>query len=379
MNSSKPGVPPLVPGAGEAQTRAILGAMRAVAETGGPASADDRRALASADQYMFGHPAPFVFDNLARGSPEDLAAALAGSDLARDALKFLTVMALVDGRLDKAKITEVMRYAAALGVEARHLDEVREATQGRLREALADMTRCNMASITNRPWTGGDATDWLLPYKGAGADPVLAARFETLAALPDESFGRRFWRHFKENRYSFPGDPQALNAGFCVPHDSAHVLTGYNTTPRGEILVSTFTAAMHPEYPMAGHVLPVIFSWHLRTQINPVAGEAGGALDPMNSGTPGPAARRPRSTPSRRAGISGTTPRRPSRRFANAGRSRRVAWKKWPDFEKPASGVLGRGPQSGTFDAVRGRPPQQAWPVYWKGPALAAAGTPCSS
>ena len=36
--------PPLLPGASRAQTTAILGAMRAVAETGGPASRDDRLA-----------------------------------------------------------------------------------------------------------------------------------------------------------------------------------------------------------------------------------------------------------------------------------------------------------------------------------------------
>jgi hypothetical protein len=58
------------------------------------------------------------------------------------------------------------------------------------------------------------------------------------------------------------------------------VLTGYDTTPRGELLVSTFTAAMHPRYPMAGHVLPVIFSWHLKMQINAVAKDAARALDP---------------------------------------------------------------------------------------------------
>jgi hypothetical protein len=65
-----------------------------------------------------------------------------------------------------------------------------------------------------------------------------------------------------------------------VPHDSVHVLTGYDTKPRGELLASTFTAAMHPKYPMAGHVLPVIFSWHLGVQINEVARDASGALDP---------------------------------------------------------------------------------------------------
>ena len=59
-----------------------------------------------------------------------------------------------------------------------------------------------------------------------------------------------------------------------------HVLTGYDTTPGGEILASTFTATTHNAYPMAGHVLPVIFSWHLKAQINAVAGSAAGALDP---------------------------------------------------------------------------------------------------
>jgi hypothetical protein len=49
---------------------------------------------------------------------------------------------------------------------------------------------------------------------------------------------------------------------------------------RGEILASTFTASMHHDYPMAGHVLPVIFSWHLNVQINKVAGAYAGALDP---------------------------------------------------------------------------------------------------
>jgi hypothetical protein len=42
-------------------------------------------------------------------APAALASALAGSDLGRDALKFLTVMAFVDGSLDKAKIASVLR------------------------------------------------------------------------------------------------------------------------------------------------------------------------------------------------------------------------------------------------------------------------------
>ena len=58
------------------------------------------------------------------------------------------------------------------------------------------------------------------------------------------------------------------------------MLTGYDTTPHGEVLVSTFTAAMHRQEPMSGHILPVIFSWHLGIQLNAVAKSATGALDP---------------------------------------------------------------------------------------------------
>ena len=35
---------------------------------------------------------------------------------------------------------------------------------------------------------------------------------------------------------------------------------------------------------MAGSILPVIFIWHLKVQINAVAGETAGALDPRAFG-----------------------------------------------------------------------------------------------
>jgi hypothetical protein len=260
------------------QSLTILGAMRAVAETDGPATEADRRALASADRYLFGQSTPVAFASLAAVTPAALAAALPEPALREDALRFLTVMAFVPGRLDGAKIDHVLRYAAALGIAEHYLDEIKDAAHQRLQSALADMIRCNMESITNAPWSG-DANRWLLPYADA-PDPALLKRFKALNTLPPESLGHAFWAHYQRNRYVFPGDPKGVNAAFIVPHDTTHVLTGYDTDPRGEILVSTFTAAMHRLYPMAGHVLPVIFSWHLGVQLNPVAKDATGGLDP---------------------------------------------------------------------------------------------------
>ena len=91
---------------------------------------------------------------------------------------------------------------------------------------------------------------------------------------------RRSGSSTRQTAIRFPGDPGALNAAFATPHDSTHVISGYDTSYRGEILVSTFTAGMHPINPMAGHILPVIFNGHLGVKFNDVATPATGGLDP---------------------------------------------------------------------------------------------------
>lgn len=273
-------VNPFVAGATPAQIAAILGAMRAVAETNGALSEADNRTLAGASLYLFGQRQPLDAANLIAVTPAALATVIPDPALRENALKFVTIMAFVDGRLDKAKIDKVTDYANAFGLHEGYIDDIAEAAQGHVQEALAHMVRSNLESITGKDWSAdADETAWLVPYKDK-PEPELIARFEQLAQLTPGTFGHAFYEHYRSNGYDFPGAPNGLNFAFGVPHDSAHVLSGYNTTARGELLVSTFTAGMHPHLPMAGHILPVIFSWHLDIQINPVAKSARGAFDP---------------------------------------------------------------------------------------------------
>jgi hypothetical protein len=115
---------------------------------------------------------------------------------------------------------------------------------------------------------------------GANAAPALVARYEALGKLPQNTFGKTLWDFDKLNGYPFPGDPQVLNAAFGTPHDSTHLISGYDTSARGELLVSTFTAGMHPINPMSGHMLPVIFFFHFGEQLNDVGHAGKGGLDP---------------------------------------------------------------------------------------------------
>jgi hypothetical protein len=237
--------------------------------------------ILAAGRYLLRRPGLGDIDTLPAVDPADLVAALKGEgELAREAVKYLAVMALVDGSLDHGKLARVLEYARALGVEADYLTDLVEAASGHLAWATADMWRKNFDSVISRSSKGLDPAKWIRPYDGANSDPVLVARYEALGKLPQNTFGKALWDFDKQNGYPFPGDPQALNATFGTPHDSTHVISGYDTSARGELLVSTFTAGMHPINPMSGHILPVIFFFHFGEQINDVGHAGKGGLDP---------------------------------------------------------------------------------------------------
>ena len=71
-------------------------------------------------------------------------------------MKYLVIMALVDGVLDEAKIARVLEYSRALDVEADYLTELVEAASGHMSWVVADMTRKNFDSVISRSSEGID-------------------------------------------------------------------------------------------------------------------------------------------------------------------------------------------------------------------------------
>ena len=260
----------------------ILGAMRQVALAGGHTIGHaDTASILAAARYLLRRADLSDLGTLPAAEPGDLVAILKDRELAAEAVKYLAIMVMVDGVLDSDKLTRVLAYARALDVEAAYLTEMVEAASGHLEWVVADMTMRNAESVVSEAWgSRPDPAKWILPYKNDKADSALVARYEALGKLPQNTFGKALWDFDKKNGYPFPGESAALNAVFATPHDATHVISGYDTSYRGEILVSTFTAAMHPINPMAGHILPVIFNGHLGVKFNDVATPARGGFDP---------------------------------------------------------------------------------------------------
>ncbi|MBI2716169.1 MAG: hypothetical protein HYX37_17190 [Rhizobiales bacterium] len=267
---------------GHRESDAILGAMRQVALAGGQAISDaDTTSVLAAGRYLLRRRDLLDIGTLPAVEPSDLVAALrTDPELAREAVKYLAVMALIDGTIDHRKLARVLEYSRALDIEADYLTDLVEAASGHLAWAIADLNRKNFDSIVSGSSKDLDPDTWILPYVGDKADPALVARYEALGRLPQNTFGKALWDFDKANGYAFPGDPKALNTVFGTPHDATHVISGYDTSSRGEILVSTFTAGMHPITPVSGHILLVLFIFHLGVKMNDVGNTTKGGLDP---------------------------------------------------------------------------------------------------
>jgi hypothetical protein len=261
------------------QAVAIARAMTCVATGDGAymLSAVDTTAIEACYHVMLHRSEPLDVGRLAPIAPAELADLVGGGGVGEHTVQFLAVVALIDGSVRPERIDAVARYSEALGLHEDYLDELIAAAEGRLQWAIADMSRRNVVSITDGRLRPDDFALW--PYRDV-PDPTLADRYRGLGVLPRRTLGAEFHRWYTTHGFAFPGEPAAVNEAFTCPHDSTHLLSGYSTSPQGELLVSTFTAGMHPLEPMAGHVLPVIFSWHLGIELNPVAGSWTGALHP---------------------------------------------------------------------------------------------------
>lgn len=265
------------------QALAVLGAARAVVDH--VPDPDDPRVgrgealLVAAGALLFEPPVDVDPAALEPVGPEALASIVSGEATRRHAAALIAVASLADGRADPARLREVVRYAHHLGVHEGWVRDLLEVARGHLAWAMGDMARRNVSTFPGLA-PAADALPDMFPYEGTSdADRELAARFAALEHLAPTTFGHAFSRHFRRHGFGFPGQAGAFNGAFAVPHDGLHVLAGYSTSLQGELLVSTFTGAMHHRDSLRAHLLPVIFEWHVGQEVNGIGAQRG-ALDP---------------------------------------------------------------------------------------------------
>jgi len=258
----------------------VLGALRQVATAHGadPLSEIDASLLVAVHHLVFGRAEPIDLDALPSPAPATLAEGLRGTEVHSDVAKCCVVAALTDGVIDADRLILATVYADALGVHGGFVEDAAALAHGEVQFAMGDMLRRNVESFVNGPATVNPEA-WIHPYTQR-PNPELNERYRALASSREGTLGHAFFHWYDDHGFAFPGVPEALSEEFSTPHDTAHLLSGYDTTQQGELLVSTFTSALHRRDSMAAHVMPVILSWHVGLALNSVAGASHHAFDP---------------------------------------------------------------------------------------------------
>ena len=156
----------------------------------------------------------------------------------------LLVVAAIDGEVTAPELAAIREYAAALSVSEPRLANLKQIADGHFRLAKMDLLRkSDMIHVAARKAceARGVRGLWNLATSmyGLSTDPELAWRYKSLGLLPEGTFGRAYWAHMTQRRYSLPGEPMAFPEEL-VKHDLAHVLGGYDTDPTGECEVVAF-------------------------------------------------------------------------------------------------------------------------------------------
>lgn len=263
----------------------LLSAMKDVATAHGkqtltPLQQSSLRAVYS---QVFGHEDELQLTHLIDTPLSGFSQVIPDAIKAEYVLRFLVITALMDKTIDREKILTVLDYAKAANIYPHYLNQLNKTLEGDFQWLIKDIMRKNLESFDIFPniQDEKDIENWLFPYRGDKKNPQLAERYESLRYLPEESFGHHIWMQFKTNNYKFPGEEEGANYEFIMPHDSIHVLSEYDTSPYGELLVSVFTSTMLEKNSIDGHVIPVMYSFYLGIKLNELAGSAQVEIDPF--------------------------------------------------------------------------------------------------
>ena len=170
-------------------------------------------------------------------------------------LEVLAVAALVDGELNGPRIDRVLDFAGALGSDSHWLGDLALSKDDDL--ARSSPTWVTEPAERHRRTVGlaqsTTSTTGSCPMTATGPMPDWPTATGRWPNCPPGRSGTSSGRS-TTGTIRLPGQPGAVNEMFATPHDCTHLLSGYDTTPQGELLVLTFTARMHPVFPMEGHI-----------------------------------------------------------------------------------------------------------------------------
>ncbi|MDP1922958.1 MAG: hypothetical protein Q8L14_42330 [Myxococcales bacterium] len=214
-------------------------------------------------------------------SPVALSAGLKDVGQRTLALQAMILLTLMDGEVSDAEAALISAFATALDIDEPRVANVTQLSRGRIKTLWLDLARRSFARpIFERTLKEkGPAGVWKIvgPMIGLAKDPALVDRFVALGQLPEGTLGYAYFRFVVDHELGFPGEGLVAEEGMW--HDLTHVLSGYDTSPHGEVSVVSFIAGYVREDPFFW-LFTIALQFHLGIRVSPYSPGMRGFFDP---------------------------------------------------------------------------------------------------
>lgn len=233
----------------EAIARAGLASLKAIASVGGTPSDRALSVMRAVRDHLMR--VDVDLDALAPITPAELATAVPEPEWRERILRGMTVLALMDGEPNPARLDLLAAASMTLGIEATPVQAFRHVLEQRFALVRIDLARRSFVRHAAKGYVRNEgargALDTLAGLLGV-EDKALAARYHQLDDFPEATFGRAYADFIARNRFSYPGEVGGPPPP-VMRHDCCHVLGGYGTTPQEECAVVAFQAGFEKADP----------------------------------------------------------------------------------------------------------------------------------
>lgn len=220
-----------------------------------------------------------LLTNLPEVTEKDFLTLIKRTGQAKEILHVLSIASILEGcrdeqgKIQKGKVNKnnlklVLALANTIQHKALYLTILQQIYDDEIQQAFDTMIMESVnKQFIKQCRTMADFDRICFPYKEK-QDLALAERFETLQHLPQPTLGHQFWKLYKKSGYEFPGSPNAWSVDFATFHDTAHLLSGYDTNYRGEIYSVTFNQLSDNTPALCWLLLPFVMCWQLGFSVN---------------------------------------------------------------------------------------------------------------
>lgn len=99
-------------------------------------------------------------------------------------------------------------------------------------------------------------------------NPDVLAQFERYQSYPEGTVGKTMFQYFDDNEFDLPGTPGNYFSNNLIVHDLHHVLSGYDTSPLGELAVQAFDDGIS-RVNYASALVAIVAQFQLAVAIDP--------------------------------------------------------------------------------------------------------------